>query len=120
MAKDTKKTKKTKKTYDEYKLKVETKSGDVMKIKATFFARRDDRQGVNLVIMDDLVIKGIWIINGKHGPFVSMPAYKDGDSWSEFVHPVSAEFRESLYAQLVKLSAFDEPFDEDGDDEEND
>lgn len=99
----------TKKTqWDEYKLRVETKSGDLMKVKATLFAPRDDRQGVSLVIMDDLVIKGLWIINGKNGPFISWPSYKQGDTYSDYAHPISAEFRESLYNQLLKLCAFKE------------
>lgn len=96
--------KKQKAQWDEYKIKVETEDGGIMKLKVTMFSPMDDRQGVNLVIMNDLVIKGIWIINGKNGPFVSMPSYKTGDTYSDYVHPISAAFRESLYSQLVKLS----------------
>lgn len=113
----TKKSKKTK--FTEYKLKVETKSGDILPIRLTLYEAKDDRQGAQLVIADDLAIKGIWIINGSYGPFISWPSYKHGDEYREYVHPISAELRESLYPQIIKLSAFEEKDDEE-DDEEDD
>lgn len=113
----TKKSKKTK--FTEYKLKVETKSGDILPIRLTLYEAKDDSQGAQLVIADDLAIKGIWIINGSYGPFISWPSYKHGDEYREYVHPISAELRESLYPQIIKLSAFEEKDDEE-DDEEDD
>ena len=115
--------KKQKAQWDEYKIKVETESGNTMKMKVTMFSPIDNRQGVNLVIMDDLVIKGVWIINGSNGPFVSMPCYKSGGTYSEYIHPISAAFRESLYSQLIKLSKWGDAREKkkkDEDDEDDD
>ena len=106
----TKKSKKTK--FTEYKLKVETKSGDILPVKLTLYEEKDDRQGAQIVIADDLVIKGIWIINGSRGPFISWPSYKQGDEYKQYVFPITAEFRESLYGQIIKLSEFEEEADE--------
>ena len=107
----TKKSKKKTK-FTEYKLKVETKSGDILPVKLTLYEEKDDRQGAQIVIADDLVIKGIWIINGSRGPFISWPSYKQGDEHKPYTLPITAEFRESLYGQIIKLSEFEEEADE--------
>lgn len=107
--------KQKKKKFNEFKLKVETESGDILKMKLTLYDEKNDRQGASLVIMDDLVIRGIWIVNGKNGPFISWPSYKQGDEYKEYVYPISAELRESLYPQIIKLSAFEEEDDEEDD-----
>lgn len=110
----TKKAKKAKKPeFNEYKLKVEIKSGDVIPVKLTLYEAKEDRQGAQLVLFDDLVIKGLWVINGKNGPFISWPSYKSGDDYKDYIFPISAEFRESLYDQILKLSDFDEEDEED-------
>lgn len=109
----TKKKSKKKTEFTEYKLKVETKSGDILPVKLTLYEEKDDRQGAQIVIADDLVIKGVWIINGSLGPFISWPSYKQGDEYKQYVFPITAEFRESLYGQIIKLSEFEEEADED-------
>ena len=109
----TKKKSKKKTEFTEYKLKVETKSGDILPVKLTLYEEKDDRQGAQIVIADDLVIKGVWIINGSCGPFISWPSYKQGDEYKQYVFPITAEFRESLYGQIIKLSEFEEEADED-------
>lgn len=101
--------KKAKKTqFDEYKLKVETAAGNILPVKLTLYEAKEDRQGAQLVIMDDLVIRGIWIINGKNGPFISWPSYKQGNEYKDYVFPITATFRESLYPQIIKLSEFED------------
>ena len=108
----TKKKSKKKTEFTEYKLKVETKSGDILPVKLTLYEEKDDRQGAQIVIADDLVIKGVWIINGSRGPFISWPSYKQGDEYKPYIFPITAEFRESLYGQIIKLSEFEEEADE--------
>ena len=63
----------------------------------------------DLSIGGAFAIKGIKIMNGSNGPFVSMPNYKverDGqDEFRDICFPITAEFRNKLYSNI--LSAYD-------------
>jgi len=53
------------------------------------------------------IVKGIKVVEGKNGLFVSMPSEKGKDGkWYSTAHPLTKEFRESL--NEVVLQAYEE------------
>ena len=53
------------------------------------------------------IVKGIKVVEGKKGLFVSMPSEKGKDGkWYDTAHPLTKEFRESL--NEVVLQAYEE------------
>lgn len=67
------------------------------------------------VTFDDVfVVKGVKVIQGKHGLFVAMPSRKAESSFEDVCHPVNRRFRELLEDTVMreysKLSGV--PFDE--------
>lgn len=115
MKKNTKKS--TKISFDEKTIKVETPQG-IVSVVVSFYKPQDGRQGVQIRLFDALVIKGLWVISGEDfGPFVSLPSYKDKEgAYHNYVFPIDANFRESLFSQILRLSAFaDELEDEEED-----
>lgn len=108
--------KNTKNTFKEYKLRVETKDVEALPIRLTLFPEQDGRQGAQLLIAGSLVLKGFWVVNGKNGPFVSAPSYKDrSGNWQDYFFPMDDTARESLYTQIIKLSAFKDQYEEEED-----
>jgi len=68
-------------------------------------------KGVADVVLDDvLVIKGVKVMEGQNGAFVSMPSQKVGSEYRETVFPITAEFREQLMGSV--LSAYDKKLQE--------
>lgn len=62
---------------------------------------------VDLVVNESLLLKGIRVVEGKSGPFVSMPKEKGKDSrWYETVHPVTKGVKDQISS--VVLSAYKE------------
>jgi len=60
----------------------------------------------DLVILDTFVVKGLRIVNGKHGLFLSMPTQKSKDGkWYETFYPTSKEMRKGL--QSLVLEAYE-------------
>ena len=41
-------------------------------------------------------IRGVKIINGSKGPFVSMPSYKSGDQYRDLCFPCAKEFKQEF------------------------
>lgn len=41
-------------------------------------------------------IKGVRIVNGSNGPFVSMPSYKSGDQYRDICFPCTKEFKQEF------------------------
>lgn len=41
-------------------------------------------------------IRGVRIINGSNGPFVSMPSYKSGDQYRDVCFPCTKEFKQEF------------------------
>lgn len=58
---------------------------------------------VDVTVSNSLLIKGIRVVSGKNGLFVSMPREvgKDG-KWYETIRPASKEVRESLSEAVLK------------------
>jgi len=49
------------------------------------------------VCLDDcFAIKGVRIVNGSSGPFVSMPSYKSGSQYRDVCFPCTKEFKQEF------------------------
>ena len=49
------------------------------------------------VSLDDcFAIRGVRIINGSNGPFVSMPSYRSGDQYRDVCFPCTKEFKQEF------------------------
>lgn len=48
-----------------------------------------------------LAIRGIRVMEGREGLFVSMPSRKTGDEYKEICFPVTKEFREQLHTKIL-------------------
>ncbi len=60
---------------------------------------------VDLSINEDLLIKGLRIIEGKNGLFVSMPREQGKDNiWYDTIRPLNKEIKEEISATV--LSAY--------------
>ena len=46
-------------------------------------------------------IRGVKIIQGKNGPFVSMPSYKAGNEYRDVCFPCTKEFREEFQSAVL-------------------
>ncbi len=46
-------------------------------------------------------VRGVKLVQGANGPFVSMPSYKTGDGYRDVCFPVTKEFREQLNAAVL-------------------
>ncbi len=57
---------------------------------------RNIRAIVSVVINDDLVIKGIKVLQGKSGLFLDMPSRKTGGVYSYIAYPVTYQARKQL------------------------
>lgn len=89
----------------DYSLQVETRGGDTIPVDVRFYSVKNGKMGFSLTIFKEIAIKGCSVVDGKNGLFVSMPSYKGSDGkYYDYVFPVSAETRESLYSQLTKLA----------------
>lgn len=64
---------------------------------------------VDVAINEALLFKGIRIVEGKRGLFVSMPREKGKDNkWYETIRPMSKEIKENI--SMVVLSAYNEQY----------
>jgi len=46
-------------------------------------------------------IRGVKVVQGEHGPFVSMPSYKAGGEYKDVCFPITKDFREQMNAAVV-------------------
>lgn len=56
----------------------------------------------NVTIGDEFVVKGLRIIEGEKGLFVSMPSRKVGEDYDDICYPITAEAREKLTGAVMK------------------
>lgn len=62
---------------------------------------------VDLTVNQALLFKGVRVVEGKRGLFVSMPREKGKDSkWYETIRPMSQEIKENI--SMVVLSAYND------------
>ena len=45
---------------------------------------------------DSFAIRGVKIVNGSSGPFVSMPSYKSGNQYRDICFPCTKEFKQEF------------------------
>jgi stage V sporulation protein G len=61
----------------------------------------------DITINDVLVVKGLRVVEGKNGLFVSMPQTQGKDNrWYDSISPVSAEARQAIQDEV--LAAYNE------------
>lgn len=54
------------------------------------------------VCLDDcFAVKGVRIVNGSNGPFVSMPSYKSRDGYKDICFPCTKEFRQEFDSAVL-------------------
>ncbi|MFC1709563.1 septation protein SpoVG family protein [Candidatus Omnitrophota bacterium] len=80
-----------------------------LKFKVTRLHRIDGegnlRAFVDIALNESLLLKGLRIVEGRNGLFVSMPREKGKDNrWYEMVHPLSKEVKEEISSAV--LSAY--------------
>lgn len=46
-------------------------------------------------------VRGVKVVQGAEGPFVSMPSYKTSDGYKDVCFPVTKEFREHLHTAVL-------------------
>ena len=46
-------------------------------------------------------VRGIKVINGENGPFVSMPSYKSRDGYKDICFPCTKEFRQQFQQEVL-------------------
>ena len=46
-------------------------------------------------------VRGIKVINGENGPFVSMPSYKGRDGYKDVCFPCTKEFRQQFHKAVL-------------------
>jgi len=76
-----------------------------MDLKATIYLFDKDnlKAFANLTIGSHFVCKGLKVMDGPNGLWVSMPSKKDKeDNWNDIFHPITKEGRESLFKCVLK------------------
>lgn len=56
----------------------------------------------NILLNDCFAIRGVKIVNGKHGAFVSMPSYQAHGRFVEVCFPTTGEFRQKLNDTVIE------------------
>lgn len=57
---------------------------------------------VSINLNDCFAVHGIKVVQGEHGPFVSMPSYKAGGEYKEICFPITKEFRKLLHYSVLE------------------
>lgn len=55
----------------------------------------------NIVLNDCLAIRGVKIVHGKHGAFISMPSYQANGRFVEICFATTGEFRQQLHDSVI-------------------
>jgi len=56
----------------------------------------------SVTMNEEFVIKGMRVIEGEKGLFISMPSRKVGENYEDICFPITAESRESLHNAVMK------------------
>lgn len=75
-----------------------------LNIKVTNIALQNEENllaRANIVLNDCLAIRGVKIVNGKHGAFISMPSYQANGRFVEICFPTTSEFRQQLHDSVI-------------------
>lgn len=97
--------KNTAKDFAENREALETVAQNVpMSIKVTNIALQNEENllaRANIVLNDCLAIRGVKIVNGKHGAFISMPSYQANGRFVEICFPTTSEFRQQMHDTVI-------------------
>lgn len=75
-----------------------------MNIKVTNISLQNEENllaRANIALNDCFAIRGVKIVNGKHGAFVSMPSYQSNGRFVEVCFPTTGEFRQQLHEAVI-------------------
>jgi len=75
-----------------------------LNIKVTNIALQNEENllaRASIVLNDCLAIRGVKIVNGKHGAFISMPSYQANGRFVEICFPTTSEFRQQLHDSVI-------------------
>jgi stage V sporulation protein G len=75
-----------------------------MNIKVTNISLQNEENllaRANIVLNDCFAIRGVKIVNGKHGAFISMPNYQANGRFIEVCFPTTSEFRQQLHDSVI-------------------
>jgi len=56
----------------------------------------------NILLNDSFAVRGVKIVNGKHGAFVAMPSYQAHGRFVEVCFPTISEFRQQLNDTVIE------------------
>lgn len=76
-----------------------------MEIKVTNIALQNEKNilaRASIVLNDCLAIRGVKIVDGKNGAFVSMPSYQSNGRFVEVCFPTTGEFRQQLTDSVIE------------------
>lgn len=76
-----------------------------MDIKVTNITLQNEKNilaRASIVINDCLAIRGVKIVDGKNGAFVSMPSYQSNGRFVEVCFPTTGELRQQLNDSVIK------------------
>lgn len=57
---------------------------------------------VDVTLNDEFVVRGVRVVEGENGPFVSMPQKKVGEEYDQTFFPITKEAREQLHESVLK------------------
>jgi len=71
-------------------------------VKFSSFPAEGSVKGVcSVVFGGEIAVKGVKVIEGSKGLFVSMPSYKAGDEYKDIVYPITKEGRQKLNDAVI-------------------
>ena len=82
-----------------------SQQGSSIDIKVTSIALQNEDNllaRANILLNDSFAIRGVKIVNGKHGAFVSMPSYQAHGRFVEVCFPTTSEFRQQLNDTVIE------------------
>lgn len=84
---------------------LEAEQNAPLEIKVTSIALQNEDNllaRANILFNDCFAIRGVKIVNGKHGAFVSMPSYQAHGRFMEVCFPTTGEFRQKLNDTVIE------------------
>jgi stage V sporulation protein G len=77
---------------------------EITEVKLTLKNKDRLRGFANITFDEAFVIRGLKIINGNNGLFISMPSRKKQDgSFQDIAHPITAEMRKRIEDRILEV-----------------
>lgn len=61
----------------------------------------NQRASASVNLNDSFALKGVKVMEGENGFYVSVPGYKSGDEYKEHYFPTTKDFREQLHGEVL-------------------